>query len=142
MPSGYRLDWYGEQRRSQILAELVRRLNACVRIVANRAKVLLSKEGTLTVGGDKRDKKTGRFKKRIYGAKPSKPGEPPAKQTGHLRRSVAYEVLGQVGRVGTAIWYGLWLELGTKRIKPRPWLLRALNESRAQIQTILRKPMR
>lgn len=75
-----------------------------------------------------------------YGAFPSAPGEPPHKQTGRLRASVAYEVdEGTLtGRVGTNVDYGKYLELGTKRgIAPRPWLRRALAESYGKIQEIL-----
>ena len=81
--------------------------------------------------------------RRIYGATRSKPGEPPRKQLGHLRRSVTYEVDdNQVGRVGTNLKYGRWLELGTRLMKARPWLRRALKECQDQILSILKAPMR
>ena len=39
---------------------------------------------------------------------------------------------------GRADEYGRYLELGTKRgLAPRPWLRRALDESRTQINTLL-----
>lgn len=78
---------------------------------------------------------------RTYGVNPSKPGEPPHKQHGHLRRSVAREVLGLVGRVGTSLKYGRWLELGTSKVAARPWLRRALAETRDQIKAILSAKM-
>jgi hypothetical protein len=80
--------------------------------------------------------------RRIYGAQRSKPGEAPRKQTGHLRRSVTYEVIGQSGRVGTNLLYGMWLELGTRLMKARPWLRRALEECKAQILAILTAPLK
>jgi len=78
--------------------------------------------------------------RRVYGAHPSAPGEPPRKQTGRLRASVAYEVdeAALTARVGTNLDYGLYLELGTMRgLAPRPWLRRALAESQARINVIL-----
>lgn len=77
---------------------------------------------------------------RIYGATRSQPGEPPRKQTGRLRASVAYEVDPEAmsARVGTNVKYGKYLELGTKRgIAPRPWLRRALAESMDTIRAML-----
>jgi len=82
--------------------------------------------------------------KRITGAFPSAPGDPPHKQTGTLLKSVAYELVTvaakTIARVGTNIKYGRWLELGTKKMKPRPWLRRALVEKKAAIEAILHTP--
>lgn len=79
---------------------------------------------------------------RVYGATRSLPGEPPRKQLGHLRRSVAYEVDGNVGRVGTNLLYGRILELGSRLMKARPWLRRALRECQDRIKAILSAPMK
>lgn len=64
-----------------------------------------------------------------YGRKnhhPSIPGNYPAVDTGTLRRSVTTETVeenGQVvGRVGSPLEYGLYLETGTSKMKPRKWL--------------------
>lgn len=35
-------------------------------------------------------------------------------RTGTLRRSITHEVEGNVGRIGTNVRYGKWVELGTK----------------------------
>ena len=56
----------------------------------------------------------------------SAPGQPPAVQTGNLRRSVQVDLSQQrapnpTARVGTGIKYGFFLEFGTKHIAPRPW---------------------
>jgi HK97 gp10 family phage protein len=81
------------------------------------------------------------MKKRRYGANPSQPGDPPHKQTGHLRRSVAHEVdaTSLTARVGTNVRYGRFLELGTSNMEARPWLRRALNEMMPQIKAMLAK---
>lgn len=113
------LKWYGPQVQAAIRAEMKRRIFAACTLVLNRARELLS----------------------VAGPEPSSPGEPPHKQTGHLRRSVAREVVDLVGRVGTNLKYGRWLELGTRMMAARPWLRRALDECRDQVKAILSKPM-
>lgn len=133
-----RLDWRGPQAQEKIRAEMGRRLAACAILVATRAKRLLSVAGTIKAGQG-RDAK-GRSK-RAYGSNPSAPGEPPHKQTGRLRASVAFEVVGLVARVGTNVRYGRWLELGTRLVAARPWLRRALAECRSAIRATLGKKM-
>jgi phage gpG-like protein len=137
-----KLKWHGDERQRDIGAEIGRRLDACRMLVANYAKRLVSVSGTGSATGEKRDKKSGRFLKRRYGANPSKPGEPPHKQTGRLRASITSERDGLVARVGTSLGYGKHLETGTTNIEPRPWLRRSLAECTNQIQAILRKPMK
>lgn len=60
---------------------------------------------------------------------PSLPGEYPAVDYGDLRRSITIEVeenddtaKGRVGSVITNPPYPTYLEYGTSRMKPRPWL--------------------
>jgi HK97 gp10 family phage protein len=124
--------WYGEQRHAEIQLEMRRRIAAAVRLVLNQARVLVSTPGTRLRKG----------KAKVYGAVRSQPGEPPRKQTGQLRRSIATEVLGLIGRVGTNLKYGKHLELGTRHMAARPWLRRALAESRAKITAILSRPIK
>jgi hypothetical protein len=77
----------------------------------------------------------------VAGPAPSPPGQPPHKQTGHLRRSITWELVSDtVARVGTNIKYGRWLELGTKRMSPRPWLVRSLAETKAAVIRQLTAP--
>jgi HK97 gp10 family phage protein len=69
----------------------------------------------------------------------SRPGEYPRKQTGHLRRTITYEVdeVTQTARVGTNLLYGKFLELGTKRMKPRPFLRKTLMSERVVLARLL-----
>lgn len=60
---------------------------------------------------------------------PSRPGEPPRVDMGRLRSSITHEIVGMVGRVGTNVKYGRYLELGTSKMLPRPWLIPALKKS-------------
>ncbi len=133
-----KFDWHGPAVQAAIRAEMARRLSAATVIVLNRARELLSVSGT-SKGAAGRNAK-GQFQ-RVYGANPSLPGEPPRKQRGHLRRSLAREVNALVGRVGTNLNYGRWLELGTKKMAARPWLRRALTECRAAIRSLISKPI-
>ena len=71
-----------------------------------------------------------------YGKKghhPSFAGNPPAPDTGTLMRSITHEVSGSgkqvVGEVGSIINnsdYPRFLEYGTSKMKPRPWLSASL----------------
>lgn len=128
-------EWHGPRRKAELMAEMKRRLSACAIIVASEAKRLVSTAGT----GQARDKR-GKFK-RLYGANPSKPGDPPHKQTGTLRRSITWMIAGTIARVGTNLPYGRWLELGTTKMAARPWLRRALAMCRDRINSILSRPL-
>ena len=72
---------------------------------------------------------------------PSAPGELPRKRTGFLQSSVQreYDESTLTARVGVTInaIYGLFLELGTKKMAARPWLLATLNKYLDQIRAQL-----
>lgn len=67
----------------------------------------------------------------------SAPGETPATQTGTLIRSVTSETEKLVGRVGTNLKYGLYLEIGTKNIAPRPFLRSTFEKNKSKIAEII-----
>lgn len=73
----------------------------------------------------------------------SAPGEPPAVRLGGLRRSIQSEVVQEqgeyVGLVGTDLDYGLFLENGTSKMLPRPWLVPTFEREQENIQAILRE---
>ena len=83
---------------------------------------------------------TRRLKKFERITRHSLPGNPPHRQTGTLVRSItvdsAFNVTGNriVGRVGTNLPYGKYLELGTSRIKARPYLRPGLRRMHARIR--------
>jgi len=66
----------------------------------------------------------------------SRPGEPPASRLGQLRGSIDYEITDQA-YIGTPLKYGLWLEVGTRNMAPRPWLNRTVSENWNNIRSIL-----
>jgi HK97 gp10 family phage protein len=79
--------------------------------------------------------------KKSFGTSPSSPGEPPGVDTGRLRNSITHEIEEAlwdiIGRVGTNVEYGKWLELGTKDMSPRPYLRRAIEENKQELVNIL-----
>lgn len=69
---------------------------------------------------------------------PSLPDNPPAVDSGRLKGSINYEVSVEknevVGRVGSTLNnpdppYGAYLEFGTAKIQPRPWLRPAMQKN-------------
>lgn len=79
---------------------------------------------------------------------PSLPGNPPAPDSGDLRRSIRYEihkteneVIGIVGSTQKDPDYAVWMEYGTKdgRIAHRPWLRPAMNKNNDFIKKSIAK---
>lgn len=77
---------------------------------------------------------------------PSLPGNPPAPDSGNLRKSIHYTVEGSgkdtVGRVGTDVKYGKYLEFGTSRIAPRPWIKPSLDKNKTFIISKLKEALK
>lgn len=67
-------------------------------------------------------------------APPSTPGQPPATRTGRLIGSITWRLgadsLGPYADVGSAVFYAPFVELGTSRMKARPYLRPALESAR------------
>jgi hypothetical protein len=72
----------------------------------------------------------------------SAPGESPATDTGRLASSVEHRIQKLIAFVFTRVRYGKTLEHGTSKIKPRPWLLPALEENRRWFQNKIREIVR
>lgn len=73
------------------------------------------------------------------GSDPSLPGAPPHQVSGQLLRSIAFEVNGNVARIGSNLAYSFWLEFGTKRMQARPFLRPALDQNKNELAAILSK---
>ena len=72
---------------------------------------------------------------------PSMPGNPPAPDTGNLRNSIRYEITAGttesyaiIGTTQKDPPYGEYLEYGTKKMKPRPWLRPAMKNNEEWIR--------
>jgi HK97 gp10 family phage protein len=74
----------------------------------------------------------------------SHPGEPPNTDTGRLAQSIKFDFKngGTIGRVGTNLAYGRYLEFGTRRISARPWLSAAVTEASKEIGQIFKRNVR
>jgi HK97 gp10 family phage protein len=61
-------------------------------------------------------------------------GAPPNTDTGALVRSINVNIQPDAVFVGSSLEYAPWLEFGTARMLPRPWLNPALEENRRRIE--------
>lgn len=81
------------------------------------------------------------YKRRSVSHSPSVDFDYPAVDTGRLRQSITHdvEVNGSetIGRVGTNLEYGLYLEFGTSKMSPRRWLKPSLAINRDKINKLL-----
>lgn len=89
-----------------------------------------------------KEKKTGRvyvYKGRTHIA--SAAGEYPANRSGSLRKSMGFEVKGLNLEIGArdSIDYGKYLEKGTKRMRPRPYIDRTFQKNRLKSLDIIGK---
>jgi len=65
----------------------------------------------------------------------SSPGESPHKRTGNLQAKVAVtKPAPLVRRIGSSAFYALFLELGTRKMAPRPFLLKSLMETAQDVK--------
>ena len=125
--------------------------------LATKANVSAMKKAAFVVEADVKKHFTLLGSGRTYGKHiASKPGEPPAVDTGILRASVMSEVkikgseiTGKVGpdiehikektEAGTDVEYGLYLEVGTKNMQPRPFLRPALRRMKNKISRVFKE---
>ncbi len=118
-----RLKKYGKAAEGAIDGEL-----KAAAVETQRASVLSIQKGP----------KSGRVYPPISGRRgsphqASAPGQPPATDTGRLANSITVLKRGDAWYAGTGEDYGLYLEMGTRRIEPRPWLQPAANHSAARL---------
>ena len=128
--------------RAKFEGEVGRRVRTACVYLTSQVKADISQPGTLRYNPVGKSGKTLKTSKTVYNFTHSRPGNPPFKQSGNLRMSIAYEVLKLVGRVGSSIKspkYPYYLEKGTRRMRARPYLTRALVVHRAALKAILLK---
>jgi len=125
--------------------------------LATEANVTAMHKAALLVESDVKQNFTLQGQGRQYGKHTaSRPGEPPAIDTGVLRASMMSEVVksgtnvtGKVGPdvehiaakapVGTNVEYGFYLEMGTSKMQPRPFLRPALHRTRKKVVKIFKE---
>lgn len=73
---------------------------------------------------------------------PSKPNEPPHKVTGFGQQNIIMEIdrKNMVGRYGIRknAKYMFWLEIGTRFIQARPWMVRSLTDNVRKVVAFLK----
>lgn len=75
-----------------------------------------------------------------YSHRASAPGQPPMSDTGRLANSVTFDTDGPLtATVGSALIYARWLEYGTRKIKPRPAWVPAVEDMRPKYLSRLEK---
>ena len=104
-------------------------------------KIAVNKPNTGTRVRVKRQTPGGNTTSRTVYDNPSLPGEAPRKRTGFGQRGIVREIdrkslTARVGVTKNAI-YMYYLEMGTKHISPRPWLMATLNKHRAVMARLL-----
>lgn len=129
--------WDGDRYRRAFAAAIRKRVAAAAVYLAGETKQEISRTGVLVLKrASSRDAK-GRFlgqTKRIYNFAHSLPGDPPFKQTGRLRGSIAWEQVDDAtARVGTNLVYGRVLETRLDR----PYLTYTLAARREAVARII-----
>lgn len=86
------------------------------------------KAGRLRIGG-----------KRNKPHRASAPGQVPAVDTGNLVGHIEFDSGPGFGEVGATVKTGLWMEQGTRKIQPRPWLGPAVSKVEEKLKAALEK---
>lgn len=61
-------------------------------------------------------------------------GEAPATDTGRLANSIQADIQGKQATVYTTLEYAPWLEFGTQKIEPRPFMVPAMEKERPKFE--------
>jgi HK97 gp10 family phage protein len=135
------MEWSGEQFVAQVEAKARRNVEAACIHVQNQVRFLISTPSRTVTYAQRKNRKGEMKTKKILGPRGSnrsKPGEAPHKDTGTLRSSIAHQMQeGPSGLVGSALAYARHLELGTKKMAPRPYLRRTLAQEKPAIVEII-----
>lgn len=134
---GVQLKWRGGEVTREIEAGIRKNISAASMYLASVIKADVSQPGTLRFNTLTKKGKPSKKTKTIYNFTHSAPGNPPYKQTGRLRSSITWELVGLVGRVGTNVRYSRFLELGTRKMAARPFLVRNMRKHNATLIKIL-----
>lgn len=120
------------------LSELGKAVGKCCGILEKDIKESMRDTPTSDIGYHTHNKKKLHY--------PSLPNNPPAVDTGTLRRSITFSVVEEesriIGRVGSTLMnppYGFYLEFGTSRMIERPWLRPAMARNKDVIIETLRE---
>lgn len=132
MAEDYKIKWFGQKVFTLATQANVDAMRKAALMVERDTKRSFSKIGSGRVY------KKG---KKIHIA--SAPGQPPAIDTGNLRASIQNKVgvrgLNVIGEVGSDMPYSLYLELGTRTMAKRPYLMPAVRKDKHKITNIFKR---
>lgn len=152
------IKWYGKELSAEIMKAQLKAVARGGAILEREIKLSMRDTTTRKTRGLLRQKARGKRKAKYH--YPSESGHPPAVDTGRLRASITFQTSNgtksdfkpaktskntdPVGKptagptqavciVGTNVKYGKYLELGTRHIRPRPFLRPALENKQSDI---------
>lgn len=150
MADGFHLQWRGDLKREEIEKMLHQNLDAAAIHLTNYITESFGDSSDRETEGERAMRKArGRNSaatKQERAKRRSKPFGPPNVDTGHLKRNVWYNrVEGDqwVRSVGTGIGnaqsvgYAVFLEFGTRKMLPRPFMRPALAANKKRIREII-----
>ena len=131
------LQWHGDAFVQQLRQATAAGLRRATHYLHQECRRAVSVPNTGVSVPVKRRTPGGNKRTRTIYPRPSLPGEPPRLRTGFGQRHVLMEFdatrpAGRVG-VGSNAMYMFYLEVGTRRVARRPWLLATLMKYRATI---------
>lgn len=141
MPLG---NWFGDRILANWKKQVRRRLSAAAIYLAADIKASISQGGGINLKKTTKSGKLGASRERIYHWTHSLPGNPPFRQTGHLRRSITWELVGETtARVGTNLGYGKHLEKGAPaaHLAARPYLAPRLAARQQTLARMITTPL-
>ena len=123
MTTEYLLDWRGNEATRSLESQLATRLDSATEYLRQRV--------TTNLGPPDNNPRRG-----------SRPGEYPRSDEGRLSEHVLVDRPDPLTRhVFTDLDHGLWLEIGTRRMSPRPFLSRTLREEQDRVAEFLTRGM-
>lgn len=131
------LKWNGKEFADKLEAATTEGLMRAGQFYHTKCVLAVSKPNTGRSVKVKRQTPGGNKRTRTVYPNPSKPGESPRLRTGFGRKNIVvnHDKRGRWTRVGVTMngIYMFFLEVGTRRIARRPWLLKTLMDNQEMI---------
>lgn len=131
------LRWHGKKFEQRLKAATAEGLMRAGQFYHTKCQLAVSKPNTGKSVPVKRHSPGGNKRSRTIYPNPSKPGEAPRLRTGFGRNNIVvnHDRGGRWTRVGVTRngMYMFYLEVGTRRIQRRPWLMKTLVENQEVI---------